>query len=175
MLSKICALNALDRLEDKSLNRNLTEWEKKNSNEIKISSLNCRSLKKHFDDITSDDLIMKGDLICLQETWLEMEDREENFQIPGFALHLNSKGRGKGIATYYKENIFQHETDISDSSLQISKFSSPNIDILALYRSQNCNLEDLQNHLQALTERKKAQIIIGDFNICQLASTTISS
>ena len=101
-----------------------------------------------------------------------MEDEKENFQIPDFALHLNSKGRGKGIATYYKENTIQHETDISDSSLQISKFSSPDIDILVLYRSQNCNLKDLKNHLEALTEINKAQIIIGDFNCCQLTSST---
>ena len=62
------ALNELQRLEVISMNRNLTEWEEANRNSLKITSLNCRSLKKHFEDILNDDLLMKGDIICLQET-----------------------------------------------------------------------------------------------------------
>ena len=38
---------------------------------MKISSLNCRSLKKHQEDIMSDAVLLKSDIICLQETWLE--------------------------------------------------------------------------------------------------------
>ena len=111
-------------------------------------------------------------MICLQETWLEMQDTAENLQIPGYTPHLNSRGRGKGIAIYYKEDIFKHQTDVKDDLLQISKFSSHDIDILVLYRSQNCTLEELKNHLQALTGRNKPQIIIGDFNFSQLISST---
>ena len=61
---------------------------------------------------------------------------------------------------------------MNENLLQISKFASPEIDILILYRSQNCKLEELKNHLQVLTERNKVQIIIGDFNFCQLTSST---
>ena len=97
------ALNELQRLEDISMNRNLTEWETGKRNSLKISSLNYRSLQKHFVDIINDDLLMKGDIICLQETWLEINDTVEHLQIPGFVLHLNSQGRGKGMAIYYKK------------------------------------------------------------------------
>ena len=115
---------------------------------------------------------MKGDIICLQETWLEPNDTADNLQIPGYILHLNSYGKGKGIAIYFKENIAKHQIDINENSVQISKFSSPDIDIVVLYRSQTCKFEELKNHLQKLTKGKKAQLIIGDFNFCQLTSST---
>ena len=68
------ALKEFERLETISLNNNPSEWEKDDSGFLKISSLNCRSLKKHFIDISSDDLLLKSDIICLQETWLEGND-----------------------------------------------------------------------------------------------------
>ena len=130
------ALIELDRLEEISLNRHSTEWEKESPGSLKISSLNCRSLKKHFDDIINDELIMKGDIICLQETWLEPNDTADNLQIPGYILHLNSYGKGKGIAIYFKENITKHQIDIKENSVQISKLLSPDLDIVVLYMSQ---------------------------------------
>ena len=51
-------------------------------------------------------------------------------------------------------------------------FTSTNIDIITLYRSQNCNLEELHNKIQALTERGRIQLIIGDLNFCQERSST---
>ena len=164
------ALQELKRLENISMNRNLTAWQEEKENTLKISSLNCRSLMKHHEDIISDDLLLKSDMICLQETWLEDDTLLDELQIPDYKLHLNSNGRGKGIAIYYKKEIFTHEADIKEDNLQLSKFNSPELDIVVLYRSQNGNHTDLKQHLRTLTEqsRERSQLVIGDFNFCFL-------
>ena len=95
--------------------------------------MNCRSLQKHFDDIISDILLLKSDMICLQETWLNDDTSKDDLNIPGYHLHLNSNGHGKGIATYFKKESFRMEKDIKLNNMQLSKFSCPIID--------NCNLQ----------------------------------
>ena len=47
------ALEELKRLNDISLNNHLSQWEKEDKKALKISSLNCRSLKKHHLDMIS--------------------------------------------------------------------------------------------------------------------------
>ena len=160
------ALKELERLEEISFNQNLSEWETVGSGCLKISSLNCRSLKKHYDDISTDDLLLKSDVICLQETWLEDNQITEDLSIPYYNLHLNSHGKGKGIAIYFKKDTLKHEQDITEENMQISKFNSANIDIVVLYRSQKGNQQDLIKNLEAIKTRDKAQLIIGDFNFC---------
>ena len=160
------ALKELERLKEISLNNNPSEWEKDDSGLLKISSLNCRSLKKHYEDISSDELLLKSDIICLQETWLEDNIISEDLLIPNYTLHLNSQGKGKGIAIYFKKGTVKHEQDITDENMQISKFNAQAIDIVVLYRSQNGNQQDLIKNFKALNIRDKPQLIIGDFNFC---------
>ena len=62
----------------------------------------------------------------------------------------NSYGRRKGIATYYKEDLFNHITDIKPENIQISKFTSSIIDVLVIYRSQNGDLLQLKENIDAL-------------------------
>ena len=73
MAYNIKALEELQRLNKISQNNNPSEWEIENKEFIKICSLNCRSLKKHHEDIAKDDLLMKSDIICLNETWEESD------------------------------------------------------------------------------------------------------
>ena len=160
------ALKELERLKEISINKNLSEWKKDSSRLLKISSLNCRSLRKHYPDISSDDLLLESDIICLQETWLDDNTIFEDLIIPNYKLHLNSHGKGKGIAIYFNKNILRHEQDISDENMQLSKFTSSSIDIVVIYRSQNGNHEDLIKNLKSLRSSKKPQMIIGDFNFC---------
>ena len=84
---------------------------------MKISSLNCRSLKRHYQDILSDNLLLKSDVICLQKTWLEDDEILDSLKISAYDLHLNSSGRGKGIAIYSKKNTIQHEIDIKEENI----------------------------------------------------------
>ena len=71
----------LKRLDNISINKNLSPWEKHDNKAIKISSLNCRSLKKHYEDILTDKLLLKSDLITLQETWLDNDEMREDLKI----------------------------------------------------------------------------------------------
>ena len=64
MYPNIQALGELKRLDKKSMNRNPSRREINDTDTevIKISSLNCRSLKKHYQDILTDNDLMKSDL-----------------------------------------------------------------------------------------------------------------
>ena len=85
------ALEELERLDRISRNNNPSLWEKVDDDVLKIYSLNCRSLSKHYEDIITDPLIMKSDIICLQETWLEDEQPTEHLEIPSYTSHYVSQ------------------------------------------------------------------------------------
>ena len=160
------ALKELERLEEISINKNPSNWENDESDTLKISSLNCRSLNKHYPDIVDDHLLLKSDIICLQETWLDDDTVLDEYRIEDYDLHLNSNGRGKGIAIYFKKDIMKHEMDIKEENFQLSKFSSLDIDLVVLYRSQNGDLIDLKHKLETLDIQEKPLLVIGDFNFC---------
>ena len=166
------ALAELERLDSISLNRNPSNWDKMQSDVIKISSLNCRSLKKHYDDIISDSILLKSDLITLQETWLEESESCEGLNIPGYKLETVRCGRGKGIATYYKKTIFSHVENYRDDNFQLSKFKSILCDIIVLYRSQDGRYYQLKDKLSMLIDFWRPTIIIGDFNYCYNSPST---
>ena len=175
MYPNTTALKELDRLDKLSFNTNPTEWEKDQLNTMKIISLNCRSLKKHHKDILSDVLMMKSDLICLQETWLENDETIEDLNIPNYNLYLNSEGRGKGVAAYCKKDIFKHEINIKEENMQISKFISSTIDVIVIYRSQMGNSRQLNEYIGNIIDIEKPQLVIGDFNFCYLDSPSHST
>ena len=160
------ALEELERLKNISMNNNPTEWEKEDTENFKIYSLNCRSLKKHFPDILSDEMMMKSDVICLQETWLEDDKPTENLNIPNYEVHFNSQGKGKGIAIYFKKNTVRHQRDIKEENLQLSKFTYDGFELVVLYRSQNADLKHLAEVLETLLNKEKPVLIEGDFNFC---------
>jgi exonuclease III len=172
MYPNLKALEELHRLDQISLNKNQSEWEKSDMGNLRISSLNCRSLGKHYPDISSDALLLKSDIIYLQETWIEDDESADNLQIPKYQLHLNSCGKGKGIATYFKNDIFTKEIDVKKADMQMSKFSSPSLDVISLYRSQKANYMELNQSIDALTDKDKPQLILGDFNFCYLENSS---
>ena len=168
------ALEEMKRLESISKNKNLSEWQKNIHGNVKIISLNCRSLRKHIEDIISDEFLLQSHVICLQETWIENDENFKNFCIPNYKLHLNSNGRGKGVAIYIKGNHMKHVTDIKEKYMQISLFTSNEFDLIVLYRSQNGCHEDLQRHLELLMNKEKPILIVGDFNFCHLKDTNVT-
>ena len=103
------ALEELERLDKISLNKNPSKWEKEDKDAMKISSLSCRSLKKHHPDMISDAILLKSEIICLQEIWLESDGVIDDLKIPNYDLYLNSNGRGKGVAAYCRKGIFKHQ------------------------------------------------------------------
>ena len=108
---------------------------------------------------------MKSHIICLQETWLEENDDTNEFSLPGYKSTFNSQGKGKGIVTYFKENIFQHVMEINETQFQISKLRAKDIDLLNIYRSNGADHNLLIQALDDLIMEERPTIIIGDFNI----------
>ena len=60
MRPNVTAMTELERLESMS-NKKIEE----NTENFMIYSLNCRSLRKHYADIISDNEILQSDVICL--------------------------------------------------------------------------------------------------------------
>ena len=81
-------------------------------------------------------------------------------------MHLNSQGRGKGLAIYCKESTFQHHTDVKKPHLQMTKMSSNQLDVIVIYRSQEENYKSVKDHIETLTNMNKTTMIIGDLNYC---------
>ena len=74
-------------------------------------------------------------------------------------------GRGKGLAVYYKQE-FQHICDLNEDKISITKMASEDIDIVAIYRSNEGKLVNLVNILHDLIDCSKTTLVIGDINIC---------
>ena len=79
---------------------------------------------------------------------------------------MNSRGKGKGIAIYYKPEYFKHELDINEDHMQLSKFSSRTIDIIILYKSQQESQRNLIQAIETMTQSSDAALVLGDFNYC---------
>ena len=75
---------------------------------------------------------------------------------------MNSKGKGNGIATYYRRDIFKHVADIKKTNIQLSKFSSAILDVIVLYRSQQGSKQEMKQLITQLED--VPTLIIGDFN-----------
>ena len=161
------ALEETKRLATISMNSNPSPWQSIDKRDVKVLSLNCAGLRAHFKDIERDVMILKADIIHLIETSLE-EGEESPLELPGYECQLTSAGRGKGIATYYKVNVFTHELDSLTRNTQITKFSTENLDVINVYRSSDGNSVELLSKLIDMMTTGKAVLITGDFNICMM-------
>ena len=163
--SKKC-LDELENLTRRSINKNPPIWEQTSNCNVKVSILNCHSLIDKIVDIKKDAFLQFADIICLSETWLSDDFILDNLNIDGFKLHLNSFGeqRGKGLAVYYRDEVFTEKMKIKYPTLQVSSFSSSSLDVIAIYRSSNCHIDP--NEIISLINLDKDTIICGDFNLC---------
>ena len=59
-----------------------------------------------------------------------------------------------------------HEQDLKENNMQITKFTSSNLDVINIYRSSNGHSVELLNHIISMLPDKRAVLITGDFNIC---------
>ena len=166
--TSVKCLEELERLSNRSKNKNPSSWEKQDCGILKLSILNCHSLEDKIAHLKVDKMLLLSDVICLTETWIRSNALRQEYTIDGYKLDLNSyeEQRGKGIAIYYKENNFDIRSKIKLPSLQITKLSSPDIDIIALYRSASCHKDDFFLRIQSLMDPTRSTIICGDFNIC---------
>ena len=154
------ALEELERMNNIALNRdNIQDLR------FKLCSLNTLSLRKHIIDIKGDYGLVKSNVICLQETWLGLdEETNDLYQLPDLNAHFVSQGRGKGIVTFFSD-MFVPVKDINDPLFQMSKIVSSKISIINVYRSEKAGSKFLEE-LESLISFDRTLIICGDFNYC---------
>ena len=163
------ALLEIERLWEVSMNNNPTEWENDATDGVtKISFLNTRSLVNKFNNIKFDLNLRQSDLLVLGETWIPPnEEKCKHYKLENYEAHLNSAGRGKGLAVFYKQH-FQHTVDLNEDNISMTKMESKDIDVIAIYRSQDGSLRTLINNLKDIINLDKTTLIIGDMNVCSM-------
>lgn len=148
-------------LRARAINFVSTDWDQKKNNQLNISSLNVRSFQQHQKDLKKDEFIMKSDILCVQETWLDSDPDEQLLGYHAYYLH----GRSKGIA------IFTRLTPIATHNFQsdicsIMKSSFDDFDLINIYRAHfNMNLDQFREEILPFIDVSRTQILIGDFNI----------
>ena len=154
------------RMDKVSVNRNPSPWMDPTTLGLKVCSLNTLSLRKHMEDIRTDPVLLKSDVLCLQETWLqEGEEEDERYQIEGFRAYFVSVGRGKGLAVYIKRELeIKGISKLEEPNIQLMKIEMENLDVITVYRSQEEPLFTAKHHLQNLVHPEKDTMVIGDFN-----------
>ena len=162
------AQEEIERLEEISMNKHPDGWGKKcGSDAIKISYLNCRSLVNRFDNVRADVSLRQSDVLVLAETWIQNTFVGDKFELENYEVHLNSTGRGKGLAVFYKidvENVANYNMD----NINITKLEFAKFDVIAVYRSEDGIWEHLINKLTEIINLSKITMVIGDMNVCNL-------
>ena len=59
--------------------------------------------------------------------------------------------------------------------MQLSKFSSANLDLISIYRSSQGNLQEMNNFIKQLRNRNVPQVVVGDLNFHYLEETNNST
>ena len=120
-------------------------------------------------DIRTSPFIFTAQVVCIQETGFTQSASDEqlrmDFQVEGYSLSLLGRGRGKGIATYFKEGFVcsaQYETD----NWFILKVTSSDTDVINVYRQSTDSLRsNFLSTLMSLINATKKTFIVGDFNL----------
>ena len=196
MFSRVCSmqqLHILDKLDPEkisvndsvrteaarmarvSMNANPCEWMDPAKVGLRVCSLNCRSLRKHIGDVRTDPVLLQGDVICLQETWLEDGEGERgDYQLEGYQAFFASVGPGKGLAVFIKEGLRRLEVHtFIDANIQMTKISIKGLEILNIYRSQDEPLPSAAHHLRNLLDPRRDTLIIGDVNVCATKANSL--
>ena len=127
--------------------------------DFKILSLNILSLQKHYPEVVKLLETMRPSVLCLQETWIPPQS--VGFKVPGYEVQLNSVGRGRGIATYFKAGSTPR-SDLNEVDCQLTAISCKDFDVVNVYRSSSC--QDISSLLLRIISEAPA-IVCGDFNI----------
>ena len=158
------------RMDRISLNANPDRWNNLNIEGLRVSSLNARSLRKHFVDIQQDPVLQKSDVICIQESWLEEHESEDDRYLPeGFKGFFCCQGRGKGLAIFVRDEVYNKDYNASSfasPTLQLLKLTLPTIDIINVYRSKCEPLDQLRRHIESVFVPVRPLLVVGDFNFC---------
>ena len=160
------AIKELERMNKVAVNQQPSDWNDMAKKRIRISILNCGSLRPQLEHIRMDPVMTVSDIICLTETWLWTDEEKDPFNLEGYDVNHNAVGRGKGISVYYKSSLITHIEDIKEDKIQVSKFSGEKLDLLVVYRAPNGNDGGLRDHITRLVDLNRPTMVCGDFNMC---------
>ena len=164
------------RMSKVSVNNNPCNWMNPKAAGLKVCSLNVRSLRRHIEDVKSDPVLLQSGILCLQETWLDPAEEEENrYQLEGFKGHFECVGSGKGIAVYVRLELWEKAAlsfrSFSEPFVQLGKVSLKNLDIINIYRSRDEPFSRVAHFLKEFIDLEKTTLLIGDFNYCAAKDT----
>ena len=138
----------------------------KNVGQKSVVSCNIRSFKKNFDDLRLSTAFNNAEVICLQETWLELNEYNLNLMSnEGFDQRNVCVGKGRGITTFFDEK-FMWKADVKKNSFQMTKIESEDLVVINLYRSTDSDDDAFISKLNDLFNSQKQLMILGDFNLC---------
>ena len=87
--------------------------------------------------------------------------------MPDFTSHFYSVGNGKGIASFVQaecKDIVPSKESLRPTC-QMVRLSSPQLDIISVYKSSNHSRRQLIRDIEELIDQGKATFVAGDFNI----------
>ena len=157
------ALVELKEMNERCINRNPEPW-RDGKEGTRIAALNIMNLRNNHGYLVQDPTLKFADIVCLSETWLNQG--EEGFAMEGYEVAYNSVGAGKGVAAFYKAEIFKVKNDCRLERAQMSMFESPAVDVIVVYRSQGQNLEDIADKVDVWRNPAKLTVVCGDINVC---------
>ena len=114
-------------------------WNVVDPKTLKIVSLNIQSLPANILNLRADPTVLKGDIICLQETWLNSSQGIPPKLTDHYKGYIIGEGQGKGVAMYIRKNWFKFLTGKPvGKTLDFAwciKADFKVIDVLTVYRS----------------------------------------
>ena len=157
------ALAELKEMNERCVNRNPEPW-RDGKEGTRIAALNIMNLRNSHRYLVQDPTLKFADIVCLSETW--MNEGEEGFAMEGYDVAYNSVGAGKGVAAFYKAEVFKVKNDCRLERAQMSMFESPEVDVIVVYRSQGQNLEEIADKVDVWRDPAKVTVVCGDMNVC---------
>ena len=150
-----------------------------------IVNLNIQSLTTHTEDVTTDPLLCRADLLVLTETW--MNESQTSIPISGFTL-IDSRScslRSGGVAVYKRDDSSHliesiqltaiespenetHTADVTKTHLRLN--ATQEILLLGIYVHQRARYQDMEDtiakyltpHIHTISS--VPIVLMGDFN-----------
>ena len=115
------------------------------------------------------------DILCVSETWLPPEIRDEHIAIPNYVVYRCDAGRGGGVCIYVKD-VFKvtpvhidlvRPKGVEDVWLAVQSSKLPTVIIGCLYRHPKSTADSydyIEDVLDLINFKNKAFLFLGDFN-----------
>ena len=126
-----------------------------------VTFFNARSLRKHHEDISNDEELMKSQVIGIAETHLH---EDEIVGLEGFEAHTVNAGKGKGVAAFSKI-LAMDVVKIKKESFSAIFLTFENVKVVFAYLSQGVNMNEINTYIVPLLQDKsKPTIVMADMN-----------